>query len=227
MSSNSPRFETQTDIKLVIMRVDTWDKTLRFKNPQSPTLSIDDILHIPSIQRCSEAFRTEAGRVALKEARTEPKDFFAKYGRLTSAFLPLLYQGVKAQTDSVMSSLPRRLAQTIFELNLLNDCGDTPSERLLKMVGDADVEVFKHVQEKVGNDAFKRLQKLASHAEGGLERIAEKYSSSAGHESFLNEVFTAATGPYAMEILNSLEFAGYDLDDPAIVHNTVAARMPA
>lgn len=186
------------------------------------SLDLNAVRLVPSRMRCKRAFQTSIGKRQLNASIIGANDLLKAQERAAPYALRILYHDVKEHLKRLSSDVPVRLAQTAFELNLLHEMIEKfPSNHMMNIVGEVDHLAFEAVRMNVLNNAFFRLNALLRRNAGNndVSQEADKRPKESG--AFLNELFADVADPYALELLNMLEFGGYNLDDPEIIPHII------
>lgn len=208
--------------KEVVTHLRDWRAALLNRSVPLPILDVQELSHIPSRIRCQAAFKTAEGKQALKTMNMSADKLLGVYDILAPRFLSILYAHIQAKPKLIMSDLPIRLAQTAFELNLLHDCCGKPSGKVLDRLGEDSMNDFEAVRSKVADSIFFKMQAVIKNHGTDVPSLCDKFDGATSSGDFLNEVFRKVSDQYAMELMNAMEFAGYDLDDPKIARETLS-----
>lgn len=206
----------------VVTHLRDWRAALLNRKVQLPVLDVKELNNIPSRMRCQAAFKTAEGKRALKTMNMSADRLLRVYDALAPRFISILYEDIKQKPELLMSDLPLRLAQTAFELNLLHECRDTPSDKVLISLGEDSLKDFADVRTKIIDNLFFKMQGVIKNHGTDLQTLCDKFDGAQTSGPFLNEVFTKVADPYAMELMNAMELAGYDLDDSQIVRECLS-----
>ena len=195
------------------------------RQPDGSNITINDMLPLPTRARAVAVAKTAEGKAQLKQAGKTIDDLKVYYERVSPVLARRMYEQLRRPTPPIIPDLAGRFAQAVFEIGLM-PCPEGPvSRKLLDVLGEDEPARFYRVVEIRGDEYLKGRLGMIVAQTGGLEYYREKYAPVRGSAGFLNEIFTHINDQYAMELANTIELMGIDLDDPCIAHNVLFPKI--
>lgn len=217
------RIVSEFDASRLIERIETVSGLIRKIGPDK-AVDLAVMHHIPSVARLRARLASDDGKLALKQLGRGMDTVMAQHRRIYPHMMRVMFKTMADNHQSPDSDLAGRFATAVAELGLANYPTQPIKPFLLATLGNVEEgEYIRVVQDNAWNYATRRLSDLLR-ARADWPDVAGQFELARDSAAFTNWLLTPerVNPMYSQEILNAIELAGYEIEDPSVQREVVA-----